>query len=304
MKDKILLRSIISFTTLLYICLIAITFIPGKRQTQSPVMFIFAMSLIWLFYLYQAIKSGGKKHIHDISLAAYIFFIVWELATRIFDSIPKVLFPAPANVFYAFYLDYKFMLVGMISSLFLLFVGFSAALLAGNLLGLFVGYHPRLRASLLPAARIISPIPPMIYAPYLIAIMPSFSSASITVLALGIFWPTFMSMITRVVSADRRILDSAKAMNVNTYSMLLKVLLPYSIPGIISNLRVQLSTTFMLLVMAEMIGAQSGLGFYIKKYSDYADYTRVAAGIIFIALVITGLNFLISKAEKTLIKWR
>jgi NitT/TauT family transport system permease protein len=303
MKDKLLLRSVISFTTLLYVCLIAITFIPGKRQTESSFLFIFAMSLIWLFYLYQAIKAEGKKYIYDISLTTYIFFIVWELVTRIFDSIPKVLFPAPANVFYIFYLDYKFMLEGMISSLFLLFVGFSAALLAGNLLGLFVGYNPRLRESLLPAARIISPIPPMIYAPYLIAIMPSFSTASITVLALGIFWPTFMNMITRVVSADKRILDSAKAMNVSTCSMLLKVLLPYSIPGIISSLRVQLSTTFMLLVMAEMIGAQSGLGFYIKKYSDYADYTRVAAGIIFIALVITGLNFLISKAEKKLIKW-
>jgi NitT/TauT family transport system permease protein len=85
--------------------------------------------------------------------------------------------------------------------------------------------------------------------------------------------------------------------------MLLKVLLPYSIHGIISSLRVQLSSKFMLLVRAEMICAQSGLGFYIKKYSDYADYTRVAAGIIFIALVITGLNILISKAEKKLIKW-
>lgn len=304
MKGNILLRSVISFTTLLYICLIAITFIPGKRQAQSPGMFIFALSLIWLFYLYQAIKSGGKKYIYDISLAAFIFFIAWEFATRIFNSIPKVLFPAPANVFYTFYLDYKFMLRGMVSSLILLCIGFAAAQVAGNLLGLFVGYNPRLRESLLPAARIISPIPPMIYAPYLIAIMPSFAAASITVLALGIFWPTFMNMITRVVSADRRILDSAKAMNVSTWSMLLKVLLPYSIPGIISSLRVQLSTTFMLLVMAEMIGAQSGLGFYIKKYSDYADYTRVAAGIIFIALVITGINFLISKAEKKLIKWK
>ena len=303
MKDKVLLRSVISFTTLLYICLIAITHIPGKRQTESPVMFICAMSLIWLFYVYQAIKTGGKKYIYDISLAAYIFFIVWEFATRIFNSIPKVLFPAPANVFYTFYLDYKFMIAGMISSLILLFLGFFIALLAGNLLGLFVGYHPRLRDSFFPAARVISPIPPMIYAPYLIAIMPSFSSASVTVLALGIFWPTFMSMITRVVSADKRIIDSAKAMNVSTWSMLLKVLLPYSVPGIISSLRVQLSTTFMLLVMAEMIGAQSGLGFYIKKYSDYADYTRVTAGIIFIALIITGLNFLISKAEQKLIKW-
>ena len=60
----------------------------------------------------------------------------------------------------------------------------------------------------------------------------------------------------------------------------------------------------MVLIMAEMIGATSGLGFFIKKYSDYADYTRVLAGIIIVGIVITILNALADLAEKKLIRWK
>jgi NitT/TauT family transport system permease protein len=82
------------------------------------------------------------------------------------------------------------------------------------------------------------------------------------------------------------------------------VILPYLIPGIVRGLRVQLSTMFMILMMAEMIGAQSGLGFFIKKYSDYSDYTHTIAGIILVGVVITILNNLLSLVEEKAIKWK
>jgi NitT/TauT family transport system permease protein len=281
-----------------------IIFIPGKRESESPVILIVVVSAIWLFYIYQATRYKEKKNVKDITYGVYFIFIIWELATRIYDIVPQVLFPSPENVFNVFYIERELMLSGLFSSLKLLFVGFSLALVLGNLLGLFVGWNERLRKDFYPVAKVFSPIPPMIYTPYLIALLPTFSSASIAVIAFGLFWPTFMNMINRVGSMDRRIIDSAKVMNVNTRTMLLKVILPYSIPGIVGGLRVQLSTTFMVLVMAEMIGAQSGLGFFIKKYSDYADYTRVAAGIIFVGIVITILNELITIIEKKTVKWK
>ena len=65
-----------------------------------------------------------------------------------------------------------------------------------------------------------------------------------------------------------------------------------------------LSTSFLLLTMAEMMGASSGLGYFIKNYSDYANYTNVIAGIILIGIVVSLLNALLSFAEKRLVKWK
>ncbi len=299
-----LLTGVVSIVTLLYAILILLLFIQGKRETESPLPFIIVVTATWLYYVYQLACFSEKKHVKDITYAIFTLLIIWELVTRIFDLVPKVLFPSPEDVFHVFINEYQLMLSGLVSSLYLLVVGFTIALILGNVLGLFVGWNERLRKDFYPVAKVFSPIPPMIYTPYLIALLPTFKSASIAVIAFGLFWPTFMNMIIRVGSMDRRIIDSANVMGVSTSTMLLKVVLPYSVPAIVGGLRVQLSTTFMVLVMAEMIGAQSGLGFFVKKYSDYADYTRVVAGIIFIGIVITALNGLISVIEKKVVKWK
>ncbi|WP_279011266.1 hypothetical protein [Synergistes jonesii] len=67
---------------------------------------------------------------------------------------------------------------------------------------------------------------------------------------------------------------------------------------------VTLSTSFLLLTTAEMMGASSGLGYFIKNYSDYANYTNVIAGIILIGIVVSVLNVFLSFAERCLIKWK
>lgn len=297
-------KSFFSFATLLYGALMVLVFIPGKRKIESPVAFIAVFTTIWLAFIYESVRYNKKQHVKDITHAMFILLIIWELATRILNLLTPTLFPAPENVFQVFITDNQLILEGLFSSLYLLFVGFSIALVLGNLLGLIVGWNQRLKNDLYPVAKVLSPIPPMIYTPYLIALLPTFSSASIAVVAFGLFWPTFMNMINQVGSIDKRIIDSAKAMDVSTATMLFKVILPYSIPGIIRGFRVMFSSMFMVLVMAEMIGAQSGMGFFIKKYSDYADYTRVLAGIIFVGIVVTLLNALISVIEKQAVKWR
>ena len=86
--------------------------------------------------------------------------------------------------------------------------------------------------------------------------------------------------------------------------MIFRVMLPYLFPGIMSGLHVTLSTSFLLLTMAETMGASSGLGYFIKNYSDYANYTNVIAGIILIGLVVSLLNALLSFAEKRLVRWK
>lgn len=53
-----------------------------------------------------------------------------------------------------------------------------------------------------------------------------------------------------------------------------------------------------------MMGASSGLGYFIKNYSDYANYTNVIAGIILIGIVVSVLNVFLSFAERRPIKWK
>lgn len=196
------------------------------------------------------------------------------------------------------------MLEGVFSSMELLIVGFAVSLTAGVGLGLFIGWIPRLSNMFYPIVKVLAPIPSVVYTPYIIAIMPTFRSASAMVIILGLFFPTLMQMIHRVHTIDPQIVNSARAMNVGTRDMVLRVFLPYMIPGVIGGLRVSLSTSFMILVIAEMMGATSGLGYFIKNYADFANYTNVIAGIILVGVVVTILNGVITLIQKKFVKWK
>jgi NitT/TauT family transport system permease protein len=215
-----------------------------------------------------------------------------------------MLVPVPERVFAVFTKDWRIILAGIGSSLNLLLIALFLGLLLGISLGIIVGWFDRLRNALLPIAKVISPIPPIIYAPYAVGLLPSFRAASLFIIFSSIFWPVFINMIITVTNVDKRIMESAKTINTSTSAMFLHILFPYSLPRVLSGMNVTLSTSFMVLTAAEMIGATSGLGRFIRYYADYADYTRVVAGIIVIGVVITGLNKLLLIIQNTVIKWK
>lgn len=279
-----------------------IFFVPKAEGTQPVAAFVIATVLIEILYLIQHFRTH-KKSISDIVTVVYGFLIIWELASVLGLAHP-VLVPSPENVFSIFYINKSDMLDGLISSMLILVQGIGIAMIIGVFGGLFVGYIERLRESILPVTKVISSIPPLVYTPYVVAVMPTFRSASVFVIFSAVFWPTFMSMISRVGSIDKKIIDSAKVMNVSAPVMLFQVILPYSLPDVIGRLSSSLTSAMLCLTGAEMLGASSGLGYFVKKFSDYADYTRVIAGIIYIAIIITILNTLISKLQKRVIKWK
>lgn len=107
-------------------------------------------------------------------------------------------------------------------------------------------------------------IPPIVYIPYGIALLPTFRSVSIFVIFLASFWPIFAGTMSGVLNVDKKIVDSAKVLNVKKSAMLTSVVLPASLPQIFLGCNQGLSVSFILLTSAEMIGARDGMGYYVK----------------------------------------
>lgn len=288
---------------LLFVLLMVQVALPGKNETASPLLFLCAAALAELICLWHIVRRKNARAAGDIGAALFLLFNLWELWATVLGQAHPILVPTPEAVFQVFWDQRQLMLRGIGSSLSLLAIGFGIALPLGALLGMLAGWSPRLRGFLVPIARVLSPVPAIIYAPYLIALMPSFRSASALVIILGIFWPTFLQTVGRTAGLDPHILDSARVLCLSDREMVFQIFLPALLPGLISGLRVSLSTSFMLLTLAEMMGATSGLGYFIKNFADYANYTNVIAGILLVALVVTALNALVTVLERKAIRW-
>ena len=285
---------------LLFLVLVFLILQPSVEGTKS-----YTACLIIVIAVEAALLANWKKKAAiDIGIIVFVALILWEYITAKVGVKDAMLYPAPENVFNIFVTDYEKILEGVGSSLRLMGLAFALALFFGVGLGLIVGLSDRLSSTVMPIVRVISPIPPIIYSPYAVALLPSFRAASIFVITMTIFWSIFMNMVLSVRQIDRKIMDSARTLNLNQSSMILHVLLPYSLPGIINSVSVSVSTSFLVLTAAEMIGATSGLGWYIKYNADFANFTKVIAGIFVIGVVVTVLNALISLVKRLLIRWR
>lgn len=300
----VVMRRFITLADVLCLALMACILLPGTAAQESPGPFLAVAVFAEGVYRCRRYRQPGARAPGDIASLVFAFFLLWECCTTKLGIANKILIPSPEKVFWVFIRQWKVMGEGVISSLSLILAGFLIALSLGISLGLYVGLTPRLKGLFLPVAKVISPIPPIVCGPYIIALMPTFRSASLMILVLGIFWPNFMKTIQQTGSMDSRLLDSAKVMNLKTGTMVFRIFLPYLMPEILSGVKISLSTSFMLLSMAEMMGAASGLGYYIRRNTDFANYTNVVAGIILVGAVITLLNGALHILEKRLVKWK
>ena len=252
------------------------------------------------------IRNGNEKEHQsqkDIVGFLYLIFFLWEFFVSRRNSLPYVFIPAPENVFYVFSEDTTNILAGFRSSMFLIIAGVVLALVFAIILGTLVGWVPRLTKAVYPIVKAISTVPALIYTPYVVLIMPTFRMASLCVVFLSIFWGSFMGSINNTAFVEKKVINSAKVLNMSTFSMLFKVIIPFNMPRIINNLPINLATALMTLTAAEMIGADSGMGYYVRVALNYANYTKAIAGIIFIGVVVMGLNLVIDFLKKRFVTW-
>ena len=305
-KDTI--RMIIPHVLLLALMCVILAAPKSKENIHGPTALIIAIGIMECLFMFFAFK--GKKKTgnfgtgpSDIISLVWIFMILWEVFTSVLNLAHPVLVPAPENVFYVFYEQWKTMLLNISYSLRLLIGGMALGLGGAIILGLFCGWNKRLKAFSYPIANVLAPIPAIVISPYLVAIMPSFRSASLVVVFLGVFWPQFLGIINRIGSIEPEILDSARMMKLSQPVMLFRVILPYIIPGILTGLKVTMTTSVLMLNFAELMGATHGMGYYIQNSIVYANYTRAVAGIIVIGVVVTILGSIVGWIQKRFIKW-
>jgi NitT/TauT family transport system permease protein len=170
-------------------------------------------------------------------------------------------------------------------------------------LGILVGWHGRLHRLASPYARVLGPIPPIVYIPYAITLLPSFRSASICVIFIGAFWPTFINTIHGVLNIPGRLIDSARVLTIRKRTLLLRIILPGAMPSICVGAELSLLFSFLMLTAAELIGANSGVGWYVRNFGDFGDYPRVISGLIFIGIMITVITWGTGKLERRLLRW-
>ncbi len=295
-------------THIFFAILMLIQLLPDKLQkevcTSSLIVFAITAEAIVIILSFLIKRKESLSLTLDIFGFIYVFLTVWTLATAKFDLLNDLLFPAPGKVIDQFAEDKTVILTNIKSSVGIIVQGFLLAAVVAIPLGLLIGLNARIGNAASYLTKFFSSIPPIVYIPYGIALLPTFRSVSVFVIFLASFWPIFAGTMSGVLNVDKKIVDSAKVLNVKKPAMLTSVILPASLPQIFLGCNQGLSVSFILLTSAEMIGARDGMGYYVKYYSDFGDYTRTITGLLVIGIVVIAVTFLFNRFQQYLLRWR
>ena len=302
-------KRVINVANILFVLIWAASLLPSRYAVEMKIglkdfkAFGAVLLIIEAIFIISNGLEKRNRAQRDIVGFIYAFLFIWEVGVSRLNLLPFAFVPAPENVFYVFIEDYINILEGFRSSMILIILGVFLALFFAVILGTLVGWVPRLTNAIFPVVKAISTVPPLIYTSYIVLIMPTFFLASLTVVFLSVFWGSFMGSINNTAFVEKKVINSAKVLNMKTLPMLFKIIIPFNLPRIINNLPINLATALMTLTAAEMIGASSGMGYYVRVALTYANYTKAIAGIIFIGLVVSLLNIIIGLIKKKFVTW-
>ena len=167
-------------------------------------------------------------------------------------------------------------------------VGYAAAVALGVPLGLWVGWSRNLATAINPLVELLRPISPIAWIPVAIVFFGIGNLAPIFLVFLGAFFPIVVTTQNGVGAVPPMYLRAARNFGLSPAQLLRRVLLPAALPQILSGLRIALGIAWLVVVAAEMIAVDSGLGYLIIDARNAGKrYDLVVAGMLLIGA--TGL---------------
>ena len=228
---------------------------------------------------------------------------LWQAISILLDNQQGFLFPSIPTVAGALRASLPELLRGTVASFMILIPGYLGAVAAGIVFGIVVVNFEWLRRAFMPFARIVAPVPPTIYIPYAIALLATFRTASIFVVFIGAFWPVFLNTAAGAAAVPDRYRDDAMILGLSKFEYLWRVVFPAALPHSFSGMAVGLALSFILLTVAELFGANAGLGRFVQYYADYADYPRMVAGIAYMGFITFLCMEALERIKKKVLFW-
>jgi NitT/TauT family transport system permease protein len=231
--------------------------------------------------------------------------VLWELATRT-GWVSALFLPSPLGVLAEGFDMARSgqLFVHLITSLERLGWGFGIGALAGISVGVAVGFFALADAVVQPIIAATFPIPKIALLPLLILWLGIGEASKVAVVALGVFFPMAINTYAGVRQADPLLIRAAVSFGAGPWSVIRKVILPSALPMVFAGLKLGAGIALLLLVAAEQIAADAGIGFLILQSGNLMETTKLMVGIVVLSLLGVLSHWALDGLERAVIRWR
>jgi NitT/TauT family transport system permease protein len=237
-------------------------------------------------------------------IAIGVWLALWELTTAKFGWLPKPFFSPPHGLLNVYVTDGPRLLVCIGYTLRLWSLGFASGIAVGYVLGIALGWSKSFAYWGMPVLKLIGPVPATAWIPCTFYFFHTTFDASVFIVALASGIPVAILTASGVASINRAYYDVGRVLGASNAYLIRKIAVPASLPHVFVGLFMGLYYSFAVLVVAEMLGAKFGLGWYIQFQTAYSGYANVYATLLIMALLCSGVIRLLFIGRDRLLVWQ
>lgn len=229
-----------------------------------------------------------------------VIIIVWYLITGGLHLVRPYVLPSPVDVLYSAIniIQTGKLLQNTMDTLFKVFGGLILASIVAIPLGIILGWYQTLEDLASFVISILRPIPPVAWIPFSILWFGIGTIPAVFIIFMGCVFPILVYTIDGVKRTDKVLIESAQTLGANDWNVLKRVILPSTVPYIVSGLKVGVGIALMCTISAEMIGSSSGLGYMILTATNLFDPGTTVVGMLVIGLIGLVLDYVFGLAQK------
>jgi sulfonate transport system permease protein len=182
--------------------------------------------------------------------------------------------------------------------------GFLIGGLLGLLLGVLTGLFRRAEYLLDPSVQVLRLVPHLAIAPLIILWFGFGEVSKVVIIMSGSFFPLYINTFMGIRGVDNKLFEVSRVLGFSPLQKLRRLILPAALPGILLGLRLSMAVAWIGLVVAELIGSQSGVGFLINEAKQNSNTEVIFVGIIIFAVVGKLIDSLFRVIERKFLGWR
>lgn len=249
--------------------------------------------------------SAGRRDRLISVLSPFVLLAIWELSARL-GMIDTRFFPAPITILHTLIglMDSGVLWTHTWASLQRLFWGFLLGGIPALVLGIIMGLSRPVRAAIDPIIAATYPIPKSAILPLILLVFGLGEASKIVMVAIGMFYPICINSVAGVLEINKIYLDVGKNFQASRWQMFRTIALPGALPFIMSGIKLGVGMGLVLIAIAEMIGAKSGLGFMIWDAWEILSVDTMYVGLIMIAVIGYLFSLFLTEVERWVIPWK
>lgn len=254
------------------------------------------------------LKKARNKRSQTIilgSILPVILLLFWELLSQA-GVFPSYQLPAPSIIFLTiFEMAQSGELWGHIGiTVYRVFAGFIIGTLVAILLGSLVGFYQKAEQLFDPIIQAFRSIPSLAWVPLFILWMGIGETSKITMIAVGVFFPVYLNLVSGILGVDRKLIEVGKMYKLTSFQQVRRIILPASLPSFLIGLRSGLGLGWMFVVAAELMGASQGLGYLLVLGQNTLSPETIISSIILFAIIGKLSDWLLKILEERSLHWQ